>query len=62
MNNRYGRAKFKNFRTLLDSGCISMNLVERLVERLPLEKDAVTKWHTQARNITTNYKVKLDFT
>ena len=33
-----------------------------LVEKLSLEKDAVVQWHTQAGHITTNLKVKVDFT
>ena len=34
----------------------------RLVDKLYPEKDAQMQWHTQARNITTNIKVKVDFT
>ena len=34
----------------------------RLVRKLHPEKDAVMQWHTQAGNITTNLKVKVDFT
>ena len=34
----------------------------RIVGKICLEKDSVIQWHTQAGNITTNYKVKLDFT
>ena len=33
-----------------------------LVEKLCPEKDDVMQWQTQARNITTNFKVKIDFT
>ena len=36
--------------------------MERIVEKLHPEIDAVMQWHTQAGNITTNHKVKLDFT
>ena len=34
----------------------------RLVTKLFPDKDAPIQWHTQAGNITTNLKVKLDFT
>ena len=34
----------------------------RLVEKLHPEKYAVMQWHMQAGNITTNLKVKVDFT
>ena len=33
----------------------------RLVGKLYPDKDAVMQWHTQAVNITTNLKVKVDF-
>ena len=36
--------------------------MERLIEKLRLEKYAVMQWHTQAGNITTNLKFKVDFT
>ena len=62
MNTRHGRVKFKNFRILLGSGCSSMIIMGMLVEKHCLEKYAVMQWHTQARNITTNYKVKVYFT
>ena len=62
MNNRHGRAKFKNFRNILDSGCISTNAMGRLVEKLHPEIFSMNHWHTQAGNITTNHKVKVDFT
>ena len=34
----------------------------RIVEKLYPEKDAVMQWQTHAGNITTNHKVKVDFT
>ena len=34
----------------------------RLVKKLGLEKDAPVRWSTQAGNITSNIKVKVDFT
>ena len=62
MNTRHGRAKFKNFRIILDSECSSTIVIGRLVEKPHPEKDSVMQWHPQAGNITTNYKVKVDFT
>ena len=62
MNTRKGRAEFKNFRILLDSGCSSTILIRRLVEKISPEKDSVMQWQTQAGNITNNFKVKIDFT
>ena len=62
INIRKGTVKFKKFLILLDSGCSSTIAMRRLVEKLSLEKDALMQWHTQAGNITTNLKVKLDFT
>ena len=57
-----GRAKFKNFRILLDSGCSSTIVTKRLVEKLHPGINAVMQWHTQAGYITTNIKVHVDFT
>ena len=37
INIRKGKAKFKKFRFILDSGCISTIVVIRLVEKLSLE-------------------------
>ena len=34
----------------------------RLAEKTCLEKYAMMQWHTQDGNITTNIKVKVDFT
>ena len=62
MNTRFGRARFKNFRILLSSGCSSTILMGRLVEKLRLKEYAVMQWNTQAGNITINLKVKVDFT
>ena len=39
-----------------------MILMRRLVEKTYPEKDVVVQWQTQARNITTNFKVKVNFT
>ena len=62
MNNRIVKARFENFRILLDSGCSSTIVMGRLFEKLCLEKYAVIQWHTQAGNITTNLKVKVYLT
>ena len=56
------RAKFKNFLILLYSGCSSTIVMGRPVEKIKIEKDSVMQWHTQAGNITTNHKLKVDFT
>ena len=61
-NTRKGGAKFKNFCVLLESGYSSMVVIGRLVETLYPEKYAMIQWHTQAGNITTNIKIKVDFT
>ena len=62
MNTRKGKSKFKNFCILLDTGCSSTIVMVRLVEKLSAEKDAPMQWNTKAGNITTNIKVKVDFT
>ena len=62
MNTRKGGAKFKNFCILLDSGCSSTIVMGRQVEKIYPEGDAPMQWNTQARNIMTNLKVKIDFT
>ena len=62
INNRKGRVKFKKLRIILYSGCSSMIIMGRPVEKLHPEKDDVVQWHTQAGNITTNIKVKVYFT
>ena len=62
MNTRKGRSKFKNFCIILDSGCSSTIVMGRLVKKSGLEENSPMQWHTQAVNITTNLKVKVDFT
>ena len=59
---RKGRAKFKNFQIIFDSGFSPTILTRRLVEKLSLEKDALMQWYTQDGNITTHIKNKVDFT
>ena len=61
INIRKGRAKFKNFLIIMDSGCSSAIVMVRLVGRLSPEKDAVMQWHNKARNITTNLNVDIYF-
>ena len=39
-----------------------MILTRKLVEKLDPKIDAVMQWQMQAGNITTNFKVKIDFT
>ena len=62
MNARKGKAEFKNFQILLDSGFSSTIVMGILVEKIHPKKYAVMQWHTQAVNITTNLKVEVDFT
>ena len=62
MNKKKGRAKFKNFRILLDNGCIATIVMVRLITKLNPKEDYVMQCHTQAINITTNLKVKIYFT
>ena len=62
MNTRSGIVKFNNFQIILDSGCSSMILMGRLVEKMSTEKDNQMQWHTQAGNSTTGIKVNVDFT
>ena len=62
MNTRKGRAKFKNFRILLDSECSSTNSNGKANKKLTPRKDALMQWHTQLGSITTNLKVNIDFT
>ena len=62
MNNRKDRAKFKNFRILLDTGCSYRILMGRLVQRLGPKKYDVMQWHTQAGKITTNIKTEVNVT
>ena len=51
-----------NFFILLDRGCSYTIVMGRLDERLYSEKYTQKQWHMQARNITNNIKVKVDFT
>ena len=62
MNTRKGKAKFKNFLILLDSVCSSTIVIGGIVIKLILEEGKLMQWNPQAGNITTNIKVKVDFT
>ena len=62
MNTRKGRARFQNFRIILDSVCSSIIVTRILVEKLCPEKDAVMQWQTQTGKISTNFRVKVNFT
>ena len=59
MNTRKGKAKFKNSRIILDSGCSYTIVMRRLVHKIIPGRDAVMQWQTQAGNITTNLKVNI---
>ena len=62
MNTRKGKSKFKKIRIILEGGCSSTILIVRLIEKLAPEEDSPMQWNTQAKNITTNLNVKVDFT
>ena len=62
INTRNVKAKFKNFRILLDSGCSYKIIMGRLIQKLNPQEGDLMQWHTQAGSITTNLKVKIDFT
>ena len=62
MNTRKSKARFNNFHILLDSGCSSTILMGRLAGKTSVKKDDPMQWYTQAVNITTNIKVKVNFT
>ena len=61
MNTKKGKAKFKNFRVLLESGRCSTILMGILV-KIGLEEDSPMQWNIQAVNITTNLQIKVYFT
>ena len=62
INTQNDRAKFNNFNILLDSRCTSKIIMRILIAKLNPERDTVMQWHTHEGNITTNLKVKIDFT
>ena len=62
MNTHRGELILKNFRMLLDSGCIYTIAIRMLITNLTTKKDDVFQRQTQAVNITTTTKAKIDFT
>ena len=46
MNNRGGKAKFKNFQIILDSGCSSIIVMIRLVKNIPRRRYSKAVEHT----------------
>ena len=62
MNTRRGREKIKNFRILLDNGCIFTILMRSPIKKLKTKEDYVIKLHTQTGNLTTNLKAKIYLT
>ena len=62
MNTRKGKTRFKNFRIIFDSGCSYTIVTRRIIKKLCPEKDTPMQWNTQAGNIKTNIKAKIDFT
>ena len=62
MNTIKCRLKFNNLQIVLGSGFSSTIVIGRLVGKHSLEKYDVMQRYTQAVNITTNIKVKVDFT
>ena len=62
MNTRKGELKFKIFRILLDSGFSSTVVMGRLMSKLTPKKGDIMQCHTQADKITTNLRVKIEFT
>ena len=62
MNRHKGKARFKNFRILLDSRCSFTIVTRKIITQLNYKENAVMQWHTQAGKITNNMKVKIYFT
>ena len=62
MNTLKYREKFDNFRILLDIGCSFTIAMGRLITTLNPKEDNVMQCHNQVGSITTNIKVKIEFT
>ena len=62
MNTHMGKLRLNNFKMLLDGGCISIIVIRMLITNLKTKKYDVIQRHTQAVNITTTTKSKIDFT
>ena len=54
MNNRRGKANFRNFRILLISGSSSTIMMNNLTSKLKRKQSSTTIWQTQGWNFTTN--------
>ena len=61
MNTRKGKAMFKTFLILVESGCSSTIIMGRLITKLCPKGENVIKWHTQVVKLNTNIKFKIDF-
>ena len=57
INTRRGKAKFDNFRTLLDTECSSIILMKRILTKLKTKEYSMMKWCIQAGNINNKMKV-----
>ena len=56
------KSKFKDFWIWLDIGCSSTIVTRQRLKKLKPKEDAAMQWDTQAGNITTKLKFKIDFT
>ena len=62
MNTRSGRAKFREFRIILDSGSSSTIVIGKLTSKLKEKNPTeITTWETQVTKLTTSKKVNVDF-
>ena len=61
MNTRSGRANFKSFQIMLDSGSSSTIVMGKLTSKLKLKESEKTMWETQAGKFTTSNKVNVNF-
>ena len=60
MNIRSGKARFKNFQIILDSGRSSTIVVVKLTAKIKSKETAKTMWETQAEKFKTTKKVNVD--
>ena len=61
MNTCRDKAKFRNFRILLDRFSSTILMI-RIITKLTTTKYDPMQWQNQVDNITTNLKVKMYFT
>ena len=61
MNTHSKRARFKNFRIILNSGSSSTILMGKLMSKLKSKETAETNWETQAGNFRASKNVSIDF-